>query len=62
MRDFARFGTIYTIKKRKKHPWNSVTFRKVTLEIYWSLTADMGVSHVFKIVQMIPNRAKYHKQ
>ena len=35
MRDFARFGTIYTIKKRKKHPWNSVTFRKVTLEIYW---------------------------
>ena len=34
-------------KKREKHPWRSVTFSKV---------ADQSV---FKIVQMVPNRAKH---
>ena len=29
MTRFARFGTICTILKHKKHPWRSVTFSKV---------------------------------
>ena len=40
-------------KKREKHPWRSVTLIKVN--------SSMGVFHVFKILQMVPNRAKYNK-
>ena len=29
MRRFARFGTIYAIKKHEKHPWRGVTFSRV---------------------------------
>ena len=31
MRCVAQFGTIYTISKREKHPWISVTFKPETL-------------------------------
>ena len=29
IRHFVRFGIIFTIKKREKHQWKSVTFSKV---------------------------------
>ena len=35
-------------KKLEKHPWRSVTFRH----------SSMGVFHIFKIVRIVPNRAK----
>ena len=39
-------------KKREKHPWRSVTFSKVA--------GFYHVFQVFKIIQMVPNRAKHH--
>ena len=38
-------------KKQEKHPWRSVTFNKVA-----GSHSSMGVFHIFKIVQMLPNR------
>ena len=43
LRDLAPF---VQFKKREKHQWRSDTF------------ATLGVFHLFKIVQMIPNREK----
>ena len=34
IRCFARFGTIFTIKKGEKHPWRNVTFSKVAGLLY----------------------------
>ena len=62
MRDFARFGTIYAIKNVKNTHGIVLLFVRLPWKFTGSLTADVGVLHVFKIVQMIPNRAKYHKQ
>ena len=45
---------ILQIKEREKHPWRSVIFSKIA-------NSSMGVFHVFRIVQMAPNRARYHK-
>ena len=38
--------TFVQFKKLEKHPWRSDTF-----------SSSIGVFHVFKIVQMLPNRA-----
>ena len=42
----------YKQKKTGKHLWKNDTFSKN------SLYHNVGVSHVFKIVQMVPNCAK----
>ena len=61
MRCVAQFGTICTIKKKsEKDLWKSVTFNKVAGENPGCLNSSMGVFHIFKIVQMIPNRATHH--
>ena len=44
MRDLVLF---VQFQKREKHPWRSVIF------------SSMYVFHFFKIVQMVPNRAKH---
>ena len=44
-------------KKREKHSWRSVTFSKVA-ECF-SRFSSIGVFYVFKVVQMVPNRAKH---
>ena len=43
-------------KNREKHPWWSVTFSKVAGKPVFQAC----VFHVFKILQMVPNRAKHH--
>ena len=60
MRCVAQFGTICTIKRSEKDLWKSVTFNKVAGENPGCLNSSMGVFHIFKIVQMIPNRATHH--
>ena len=44
-------------KKREKHSWRSATFSKVA-ECF-SRFSSIGVFYVFKVVQMVPNRAKH---
>ena len=57
MRCVAQFGIIWTIKKKsEKDLWKSVTFNKVAGENPGYLNSSMSVFHIFKIVQMIPNR------
>ena len=52
LRDLAPFAQF---KKREKHPWRKVTFRKVA-----GKHSSMDVFHVFKIVPTLPNCAKHH--
>ena len=51
LRDLVPF---VQFKKREKHPWRSATFCNK------SNTSSISVFHMFKIVQMVPNRAKHH--
>ena len=48
LRDLVPF---VQLKKHEKHPWRSVTFSVALLR---------GFFHIFKIIQMVPNRAKHH--
>ena len=54
LRDLVLF---VQFEKRKKHPWRSVNFSKIA---GLKLALLLGVFHVFKIVQMVPNRAMDH--
>ena len=50
-------------KKRENHPWTSVTFSKVAgfqSATLLKLTLLHGCFSLFKIVQMVPNRATHH--
>ena len=48
-------------KRREKHLGRSVTFSKVAkFATLQKLTLFSGCLHVFKIIQMVPNRAKHH--
>ena len=49
----ARFGPFVQFKKHEKHPWRSVTL--LNLQVLSSL----GAFYVFKILQMVQNRAKH---
>ena len=51
---FAQF------KKREKQHWGSVTFSKFAGFKVCNFTKSKGVFHVFKIVQIVPNRVTYH--
>ena len=58
LRDFVQF---VQFKKREKHPWKSVNFSKLG-GLSLKQHSLMGVFHIFKIVQMVPNRAKCLKE
>ena len=50
-------------KNCEKHPRRSVTFSKVAdfnLQLHYMQHSSMGLFHVFKNVQMVPNRATHH--
>ena len=57
----VRLVPFLQFKKREKHPWKSVTFSEVAGFSLQALHSTMGVFHVFKIVQKVPNRVKHHK-
>ena len=56
LRDLVLF---LQFRKREKHQWKSITFSKVSLQLYSKWHFSIVVFHVFKIVQMAPNRANH---
>ena len=50
---------LHNLKKREKHPWDSVTFSKKPATLL-NVKLLHGCFSSFLIVQMVPNRAMHH--
>ena len=60
---YRDFVPLVQFLKSEKHPWRIVTFSKVegfNLQLYQKQHSSMGLFHIFKIVQIVPNRAMHH--